>query len=191
MRDVQAGYGSPVSDGERIYLVDNGGILFAFDAKTGKQLWTEKLGTIQKSSPVLADGKLYVGTENGKFYIIRPHPDKGEVLDSDQLGTEDNPEAIIAAPAVARGRVYVVTMAAMYALGPKGTSGVRLPRRRRRLVAGAACGTGGWDAGNAARHAHRSDRQARRSRAADDSCLRRHAAARRGAAASGRGRWTD
>jgi len=122
VRDVQAGYGSPVSDGERIYVVDNGGILFAFDVKTGKQLWTEKLGTIQKSSPVLADGKLYVGTENGKFYIIRPHADKGEVLDSDQLGTEDNPEAIIGAPAVARGRVYLTTMGATYALGPKGTA---------------------------------------------------------------------
>src|SRR4051812_4010543 len=119
VRDVQAGYGSPVSDGERIYLVDNGGILFAFDVKTGKQLWTEKLGTIQKSSPVLADGKLYVGTENGKFYIIKPHADKAEVLDSDQLGTEDNPEAIIGAPAVARGRVYLTTMGATYALGPK------------------------------------------------------------------------
>jgi outer membrane protein assembly factor BamB len=123
VRDVQAGYGSPVSDGERIYLVDNGGILFAFDVKTGKQLWTEKLGTIQKSSPVLADGKLYVGTENGKFFIIRPDAEKAEVLDTDQLGTEGNPEAIIAAPAVARGRVYVVTMAAMYALGPKGAAG--------------------------------------------------------------------
>ena len=33
VRDVQAGYGSPVSDGERIYLVDNGGVLFAFDVE--------------------------------------------------------------------------------------------------------------------------------------------------------------
>ncbi|MEO7275674.1 MAG: PQQ-binding-like beta-propeller repeat protein [Vicinamibacterales bacterium] len=123
VRDVQAGYGSPVSDGERIYLVDNGGILFAFDVKTGKQLWTEKLGTIQKSSPVLADGKLYVGTENGKFYIIRPHADKAEVLDSDQLGTEDSPEPIIGAPAVARGRVYLTTMGATYAIGPKTAAG--------------------------------------------------------------------
>jgi outer membrane protein assembly factor BamB len=120
-RDVQAGYGSPVSDGERIYLVDNGGILFAFDVKTGKLLWTEKLGTIQKSSPVLADGKLYVGTENGKFYIVRPHPDKAEVLDSDQLGTEESPEAIIGSPAVARGRIYLASMGALYAIGPKGT----------------------------------------------------------------------
>ena len=90
-------------------------------SKTGKQLWTEKLGTLQKSSPVLADGKLYVGTENGKFFIIRPHPDKAEVLDSDQLGTEDNPEAIIGSPAVARGRVYVASMVGLYAIGPKGT----------------------------------------------------------------------
>ena len=29
VRDVQAGYGSPVSDGQRLYLVDNGGVLFA------------------------------------------------------------------------------------------------------------------------------------------------------------------
>ncbi len=72
MRGVQAGYASPVTDGQRIYIVDNGGVLFAFDAKTGKRLWEQNLGTIQKSSPVLADGKLYVGTENGKFYIIRP-----------------------------------------------------------------------------------------------------------------------
>src|SRR3954462_12826546 len=125
VRDVQAGYGSPVSDGERIYLVDNGGILFAFDVKTGKQLWTEKLGTIQKSSPVLADGKLYVGTENGKFYIIKPRADGVDVLDEDEMpaGVDGNPQPIIASPAVARGRVYVVTMEKMFAIGPKSFKG--------------------------------------------------------------------
>ena len=119
MRGVQAGYASPVSDGQRIYIVDNGGILFAHDAKTGNRLWEQNLGTIQKSSPVFADGKLYVGTENGKFYIIRPLADKAEILDQDWLGSEQNPEPIIASPAVARGRVYVVSMNAIYAIGPK------------------------------------------------------------------------
>ena len=37
---------------------------------------TKTLGTLQKGSPVLADGKLYVGTENGKFYILRPSRDR-------------------------------------------------------------------------------------------------------------------
>jgi outer membrane protein assembly factor BamB len=126
LRGVQAGYASPVTDGERIYTVDNGGVLLAFDAKAGKLLWSESLGTIQKSSPVLADGKLYIGTENtgnagGKFYIIRPHAERAEILDQDWLGTAEHSEIIIASPAVARGRVYLASMDALYAIGPKGT----------------------------------------------------------------------
>jgi outer membrane protein assembly factor BamB len=123
-RGVQAGYASPVSDGERIYVVDNGGVLFAFDAKGGKQLWHQPLGTIAKASPVLADGKLYIGTENtgdagGKFFIIRPHADRAEILDQDWLGTPEKAEQIIASPIVARGRVYLTSMEALYAIGPK------------------------------------------------------------------------
>jgi hypothetical protein len=112
-----------VSDGQRIYVVDNGGVLYAFDVKDGRHLWRKNLGTIQKSSPVLADGKLYVGTENGKLYILRPKADGVDVLDEDEMppGPDGNPQAIIASPAVARGRVYVATMDALYAIGPKGT----------------------------------------------------------------------
>ena len=129
VRDVQAGYASPVSDGERIYVVDNGGVLFAFDLKDGKQLWRKNLGTIQKSSPVLADGKLYVGTENGKFYILRPHADGVDILDQDVLpnGSDGKPQAIVASPIVARGRVYVTSMDALYAIGPKGTPAAARP----------------------------------------------------------------
>ena len=124
IRGVQAGYASPVSDGERIYVLDNGGVLLAFDAKTGKELWFHALGTIAKASPVLADGKLYIGTENtgdagGKFYIVRPQADRAEILDQDWLGTPQKSEQIVASPIVARGRVYVTSMDAIYAIGPK------------------------------------------------------------------------
>jgi len=116
----QGGFASPVIDGERLYDVDNGAVLAAFELAGGKKLWEKALGTIQKASPVLADGKLYVGTENGKFYIIKPGASAPEILDQDQLGTEETPEAIVASPAVARGRVYLATMDALYAIGPKG-----------------------------------------------------------------------
>ena len=126
VRGVQAGYASPLTDGQRIYVLDNGGVLFAFDAATGKQLWHQVLGTIAKSSPVMGDGKLYIGTENtgdagGKFFIIRPHADKAEILDQDWLGTPQKSELIIAAPIIARGRIYLTSMDALYAIGPKGT----------------------------------------------------------------------
>ena len=102
-------FASPVMDGERLYTVDNSAIIGAFDLKTGNELWKKSLGTLQKGSPVLADGKLYVGTENGKFYILRPSATGVEVLDEDLIGTATNPEPIIASPAIADGRIYVVT----------------------------------------------------------------------------------
>jgi outer membrane protein assembly factor BamB len=127
VRGVQAGYASPVSDGERIYVLDNGGVLFAFSVKDGKQLWHQTLGTIAKASPILADGKLYIGTENtgdagGKFFIVRPHADKAEILDQDWLGTPQKSELIIASPIAARGRVYVTSMDSIYAIGGKGAA---------------------------------------------------------------------
>lgn len=123
VKGFQGGFSSPIIDSDRVYQIDNGANLAAFDLKTGKQLWLHNLGTIQKASPVYADGKLYVGTENGKFFILKPGPDKCEVLDEDLLGPETTPEQIIGSSAVARGRVYVVSDAALYCIGKK-TEGV-------------------------------------------------------------------
>ncbi|MGH9163100.1 MAG: PQQ-binding-like beta-propeller repeat protein [Vicinamibacteraceae bacterium] len=118
-RGFLGGYTSPVIDEARLYHVDNSAILGAFDRATGKALWRHTLGTIQKGSPVLADGKLYVGTENGRFYILRPRADGVDVLDEDWLGKRENPEAIVSSPAVSHGRIYVTSMEATYAIGPR------------------------------------------------------------------------
>lgn len=118
------GYSSPVTDGERVYQIDNSANLVAFDIDDGQRLWTLNLGTIQRASPVLADGKLYVGSNNGKFYILRPGATECEILDEDQLGTESHPEPIIASAAISGGRVYVVSEEALYCIGDRasGTS---------------------------------------------------------------------
>jgi outer membrane protein assembly factor BamB len=112
-------FSSPVLDGDRLYVVDNGAIVEAFDTRTGKQLWERTLGTLQKGSATLADGKLYIGTENGKFYILQPSATGVEVLDEDVLGQAGEPEVILATPIVAGGRVYVTSMERLYAIGPK------------------------------------------------------------------------
>ncbi|HEX5876604.1 MAG TPA: PQQ-binding-like beta-propeller repeat protein [Pyrinomonadaceae bacterium] len=117
----QGGFSSPVIDGDRIYHIDNGANIAAFDINTGKQLWLQNLGTIQRSSPVLADGKLYVGTENGKFFILKPSATGCEILDQDQLGTESQPEAIIGSAAISNGRIYFVSDSGLYAIGKKTT----------------------------------------------------------------------
>jgi outer membrane protein assembly factor BamB len=121
------GHSSPVTDGMRLYQIDNGGTLRAFDMDSGTALWTERLGTMHKAPPVLADGKLYVGTETGLFHIIRPHADRAEILSTVQLpdsvdsccGSEGTPEQIVAGVAVSRGRIFFVTSDAVYAIGAK------------------------------------------------------------------------
>src|SRR5206468_3836056 len=123
----QFGFSSPVIDGNRVYQIENGSKLLAFDLETGKELWRQALGTVQKAPLVLADGKLYVGTESGKFFIVRPHADRAEVLSEVQLPLSTNsvqqadgtPEPILAGAAISRGRVFFVSSDAVYALGPK------------------------------------------------------------------------
>ena len=133
IKNYQLGPASPVIDGDRYYQVDAAANLVAFDVNTGKELWQQKLGTIQKASPVLADGKIYVGTENGKFYILKPGPTGCQILDQDQLEPEiktteasdlgedliASNEQIIASVAVSRGRVYLVTTKNIYCIGKK------------------------------------------------------------------------
>ncbi len=123
----QFGFSSPVIDGNRVYEVENGSRLKAFDLQTGQELWRQQLGTVQKAPLVLADGKLYVGTESGKFFILRPGADRAAVLSEVLLPLSKNsvqqaegtPEPILAGAAVSRGRIFFVSSDAVYAIGTK------------------------------------------------------------------------
>ncbi len=124
----QFGFSSPVIDGPRVYQIENGSRLRAYDLAKGTPLWTQRLGTVQKAPLVMADGKLYVGTESGKVFIVRPHADRAEILSEVELpvSKDDNagqsaglPEPVFAGAAVSRGRVYFVSTGGVYAIGPK------------------------------------------------------------------------
>jgi outer membrane protein assembly factor BamB len=130
----QFGFSSPIVDGNRVYQINNDSKLEAFDLATGQVLWKQELGTLQKASPVLADGKIYVGSENGKFFIVRPRADGAQVLSEVQLPISKEsvqqadgvPEPILAGAAVSRGRIFFVSSDAVYAIGsktPKTTTG--------------------------------------------------------------------
>jgi outer membrane protein assembly factor BamB len=127
VKGIGMGFSSPVIDGQRIYQVDNGGWLHAFDLETGRDLWQLQIGRSQRAPLVLADGKLYTGTENGKFFILRPHADRAEILSEVELplstdsvgGSQGTPEQIVSGAAVSRGRIFFVSSDAVYAIGPR------------------------------------------------------------------------
>jgi outer membrane protein assembly factor BamB len=121
------GFSSPIVDGDRVYQIENGSKMIAFDVVTGKELWKQQLGTVQKAPPVLADGKIYVGTESGKFFILRPHADRAEVLSEVEMpiskysccSSEGTPEQLLGGVAVSHGRIFFASSDAVYAVGPK------------------------------------------------------------------------
>jgi outer membrane protein assembly factor BamB len=127
VRGTEFGFSSPLVDGARVYQIDNSSRLRAFDIETGTELWAQPLGTLQRAPPVLADGKIYVGTAGGSFFIIRPLADRAEVLSEVELpdstdsccGSEGTPEQIVAGAAVSRGRIFFVSSDAVYAIGSR------------------------------------------------------------------------
>ncbi len=125
VQGIEFGYSSPVTDGTHLYQIDNSGNLKAFEIETGRELWTQTLGNSQKAPPVLADGKIYVGTPGGKFIILRPSAGRAEILSEVVLpdstnsccGSEGTPEQVIGGSAVSRGRIFFVSSDAVYAIG--------------------------------------------------------------------------
>ena len=117
--DLKAGFGTPLVHDGRVYHMDNSANLFAIDAATGNVIWEHNIGTVGKSGPVWADGKIYVTEVNGKFHILKDAGDKAEVLDTTEILMPDGvrPAEIYASPAVAYGRIYFATENGFFALG--------------------------------------------------------------------------
>ena len=125
-----AGYASPAIHGGILYQVDNSANLVAFDSGTGEELWLQNIGIAQRSSPVIADGKLYVSDVDGKLHVLRLNGrEEPEALDMDEFHNDDGSlTQINGAPAVAHGRVYFITNNTLYCIGgPEGTAGTGRP----------------------------------------------------------------
>lgn len=94
-----------------IYVVKNGGILAVFDAETGKLgkegRVTGALGGYS-SSPVAAEGKIYLANEDGKIAVVRAG------AEWDVLAVNDLNEPCFATPALSGGQIYVRTGEALY-----------------------------------------------------------------------------
>ncbi len=108
---VKAGYtGLLVEDGV-LYVMADLGNLYAYDTKTGDELWEKDLGTVGKGSPVMADGKIYAPEVNGHLWILKASREGCEVLHESNLSAADGNgvDEIYSSPVIANGRIYLVT----------------------------------------------------------------------------------
>ncbi len=99
---------SPLVVGDSILMVNDKGVASCLDAQTGTLQWTKRLGGNISSSPLLADGRIYVGNRTGEMFVIDSGAG-GELLATNQLAT-----GIFASPAAVGRALYVRTEAAVY-----------------------------------------------------------------------------
>jgi outer membrane protein assembly factor BamB len=106
---------TPVTDGKYFYIVNDRGIMWCLDAKTGAEVYGQqriKTGAYS-ASPVLADGKVYVTNEDGLTTVVAAGPKFG-VLAENPLN-----DYVLSSPAISDGRIYIRTTGHLYAIGKK------------------------------------------------------------------------
>ena len=104
---------TPVSDGTRLYVVNDRGVVHALDVKTGHVVYgPERIrpGTYS-ASPVLADGRIYITSEEGVTTVFAAGP-KFQVLAENAVD-----EYTLSSVAVSNGQIFLRTDKHLYAIG--------------------------------------------------------------------------
>jgi outer membrane protein assembly factor BamB len=93
----------PLRRGDHVYFVNEKGNAGCYEAKTGKQVWYERLtrANMFLASPIMIDGKIYAATEDGDVFVFAAEP-TFKLLAQNSIG-----ERFVASPAVVDGRLYL------------------------------------------------------------------------------------
>jgi len=96
-----------------LFTLNINGVLTAYDPQTGKRAFRGRVGTggAFSASPIGADGRLYISSEDGEVYVISATPDMK------QIAKNDMKEVIMATPAISDGLIVLRTMGHLYGVG--------------------------------------------------------------------------
>jgi outer membrane protein assembly factor BamB len=104
---------TPAVTGQYIFILNDRGILWCRDAKTGAEVWGNqraRAGTYS-ASPVVADGKLYVTSEDGVTTVL----EAGPVFKV--IGENDLADYTLSTPAIAGSQIFIRTQKFLYCIG--------------------------------------------------------------------------
>ena len=108
---------SPVLYENKLYIVTDNGMMSAFNATTGEPYYAQtrlpKAANL-KASPVGANGKLYLATEDGDVLVLKMG-EKFEVLATNTL----QDQVFIATPVIADGEIYLRGQNTLFAISEK------------------------------------------------------------------------
>ena len=107
---------TPVIYNDQLYVLQGNGVLAAYKVATGERIYQERLGGTGGSfsaSPVAADGKIYLTSEDGDVFVVKAGPTY-ELLAKNPIG-----EVLIATPAISDGLIIFRGLKNVYAIKAK------------------------------------------------------------------------
>lgn len=109
---LRPGTSSPLILGDRVFTLNDGGILSCADAKDGKRLWQLRLKGPFSATPIAAGGLLYCVSEPGVVQVIDPSKPEGEVISEYALE-----QTIIGTPSIAAGSLFLRSDGKLWRIG--------------------------------------------------------------------------
>ncbi len=91
-----------------IYMIGDTGIASCVEAKTGEIVWQQRIGGEYSASPVYADGKIWLFSEEGKTTVFKP----GRIFE--KLAENNLDEGFLASPAIAGKAFFLRTRTHLY-----------------------------------------------------------------------------
>jgi outer membrane protein assembly factor BamB len=94
---------TPLVYGDYLYICQNQAIVRCLNAKTGEVAYQNRIGEggSYSASPVAADGKVYLSSEDGAVFVLKAG-NKYEMLAKNEMG-----EVLMATPAISDGMIFV------------------------------------------------------------------------------------
>jgi outer membrane protein assembly factor BamB len=104
---------TPIVYRDQLYTLNNNGILTAYAAETGERLYRARVGGggAFSASPIAADGKLYLASEDGDVFVIQAGREYVE------LAKNPMAEIMMASPAISNGLVIIRTLGHVWGIG--------------------------------------------------------------------------
>jgi outer membrane protein assembly factor BamB len=94
-----------------LYMVSDNGVATCVEAKTGKEVWHERLGGAFSSSPIYAAGHIYMCDDSGKTHVLEP----GRTFKEIAVNKLDG--GCMASPAVVGDSLLLRTKTHLYCIG--------------------------------------------------------------------------
>ena len=102
---------SPLYVAPYLYTITRGNVLYCIEAQTGEITWLKRLTGVHSASPVYADGRIYVLSEDGMTLVLRP----GEKYD--EITRNGIDETCLASMTVSQRRFYIRSAEHLYCIG--------------------------------------------------------------------------